>query len=253
MRERKPGTQKNAIIESCRSLLPLPIRKSALQAGQIVFLAFLLHIAETLTKDGFSLITQFIPSNSEIDPSLYLKAKDAYLRNDLSGTIQLLEPMDQYLEQNPAAAFLLGKAYYFCSQYFKAERTWTGLLRKVPHHAEAQRWLARLYLSQGKGGEAEELCIQLLARDSENPESLLLLGKARLLTGDTRSALEYLEKGKASLRKLAEIPLELADLYRRFGIKNRSREELELALYLLGKESPLYRAVEGSWKNPEEP
>ena len=216
-------------------------------------LAFLLSFGTSILQGGTGLLIQRMQASSQLPPQVYSKAKDAYLRNDLTETIRLLLPYKDRPGNPPAAAILLGKAYFFRAHYVAAERLWQGVLRNKPAHPEAQKWLARLYLSQGKEEEAERLCFQVLSLDPENPEALLLLGKARLSKGDTKGALEYLEKGKANMRKLAEIPLELADLYRQFGIKNRSREELVLALHLLGKESSLYGTVEQSLTKLEEP
>ena len=218
-----------------------------------LLLAWVGSFGTLLLQLGISFLTTVLPYDSVIHPQMYARAKDAYIRNDLAETIRLLEPARKAPKQNPSAAFLLGKAYFFRSNYSEAEGIWKSLLEKVPDHPETLKWLARLYLSQGKGEAAEQLCYRILARDSENPEGLFLLGKARLSKGDTRRALEYLEKAKASLRRLAEVPLELADLYRQFGLHTRSREELELTLHLLGKESSLYRTVEGSLKKLEGP
>ncbi|GAB4368527.1 MAG: hypothetical protein Kow009_05310 [Spirochaetales bacterium] len=215
--------------------------------------AFLGSFGTLSIQWGISPLIERIPAHPAIPHPVYVKAKEAYIRNDLLETIQLLAPAGKVPELDPAAAILLGKANFFLARYSEAERIWKGLLDKVPHHPEALKWLARLYLYQGRREEAEQLCSHLVAWDSESPEGLFLLGKARLAKGDTRTALEYLEKGEVSLRKLAEIPLELADLYRQFGIKNRSREKLELALHLLGKDSSLYRTVEESLKALEEP
>jgi len=218
-----------------------------------LFLAFILSFGTQILHEGAGFLIHRIQASSHIPPQVYSKAKDAYLRNDLTETIRLLLPAGHRPEASPAAAILLGKAYFFHANYSEAERIFQGVLRQIPVHPEAQKWLARIALSQGKGEEAERLCYQVLSLDPENPEALFLLGKARLSKGDTKGALEYLEKGKANLRKLAEIPLELSDLYRQFGLEKRSREALELALHLLAKESFLYRTVKQSLEKLEEP
>ncbi len=245
--------QRNLSLDFTHSIPLFWVREGRFQVRIGFFLAFFLGLGTAPLQWGIYLLVQKVVPRAELPPSIYLKAKDAYLRNDLSETIRLLEPAAKEPGRNPTAAFLLGKAYFFRSTFPDAERIWKNLLGQVPHHSEAQKWLARLYLNQGKVEEAEQICVQLLALDSENPEGLFLLGKARLSKGDTRAGLEYLEKGKASLRKLAEIPLELADLYRQFGIKKRCKEELELALHLVGKANSLYHTVEGSLKVLEEP
>lgn len=216
-------------------------------------LAWIGSFGTLILQGGMSLLTKGYPYTPGIPPQIYARAKDAYILNDLVETIRLLEPARKAPTQNPAATFLLGKAYFFRSNYSEAEKIWGTLLEKVPDHPEALKWLARLYLSRGKGEAAEQLCYRILAQDSENPEGLFLMGKARLSKGDTRTSLEYLEKARASLRRLAEIPLELADLYRQFGLNTRSREEFELTLHLLEKQSSLYRTVEESLKKLEGP
>jgi len=253
MNDRKQVQQTSPITELIKSIPLFSLKEGCFHVRIGFCLAFLIGFGTATLQRGISNLIQELVPLSELPSSVYLKAKDAYIRNDLSETIQLLEPAAKEPGRNPAAAFLLGKAYFFRSNFPEAERIWKGLLGQVPHHSEAQKWLVRLYLNQGKVEEAAQICVRLLALDSENPEGLFLLGKARLSKGDTRAALECLEKGKASLRKLAEIPLELADLYRQFGIKKRCKEELELALHLLGKESALSHTVEESLKILGEP
>ncbi|MFQ3620782.1 MAG: tetratricopeptide repeat protein [Spirochaetales bacterium] len=188
----------------------------------------------------------------EDQPSLhpsYLEAKTSYIRQDLDATIRILGPKLTQVVHFPPAALLLGKAYFFLSRAQEAEEAWTGSLKNYPDHLETQKWLIRLYLEQGREKEAEELCKKALFLDSENPELLLLYGKIRLLQKDILGALEAFEKAKATWIKLVEVPLELAAVYRRFGLAQRCQTELELALSILGPNHSLYPSIRFNLEN----
>jgi tetratricopeptide (TPR) repeat protein len=172
----------------------------------------------------------------------YARAKEHYLRGRTSDALRILKT-SQGLRRFAPAAFLRGKILFLTGEVSDAERTWTGLLEDRPCHGEARKWLARLFLNDGRSGEAERLAAEALADDPEDPELLILTGKARLLQGDTAGAVEYFSKAKTCFERLAEAPLELADIYRSFGLRARAEAELDLALLMLGPESSLYRSV----------
>jgi tetratricopeptide (TPR) repeat protein len=178
----------------------------------------------------------------------YVQAREAYCRGDVSRVIQILETEEKLRETFSPASVLMGKALFFQGRIEEAEDVWKGTLDRRPWNQEARKWLARLYLQEDQGKEAEQVCIPALSEDPEDPELLILVGKARLIQGDVARALEYFGKGESCFQRLAEGPLELAELYRGFGMRERSMEKLELALALLGKESSIRRSVEETLK-----
>jgi tetratricopeptide (TPR) repeat protein len=177
---------------------------------------------------------------------VYLRAKDLYLAGYWDEALTLLREQGGRDEGFSAPQFLAGKILFLKKDHAGAEAAWRNLLVKNPHHGETRKWLARLRLLQGRAREAEDVVAPALSDDPEDVELLILVGKSRLLGGDTAGAVEYFTKAKACFERLAEAPLELADLYLRFGLRRRSIEELELAAAMLGKDSTLLRSVSGS-------
>ena len=178
----------------------------------------------------------------------YVEARESYCKGDVSGVVQILETEQKLRESFAPASVLMGKALFFQGRIEEAEDVWKSTLDRCPWNQEARKWLARLYLQEDQGKKAEQACIHALVEDPEDPELLILVGKARLIQGDVAGALEYFGKGESCFQRLAEGPLELADLYWGFGMRERSMEKLELALALLGKESSIRRSVEETLK-----
>lgn len=176
----------------------------------------------------------------------YLRAKDLYIAGQWDDALTLLKEKKFWAGSFSAPKFLEGKILFLKKDLSGAEKIWKEVLKKNPRHDETRKWLCRLLLLQGKDREAERVIAPALTDDPEDPELLILVGKARSLRGDTAGALEYFRKAKACFERLAEAPLELADLYRSFGLRRRSIEELELAAAMLGRESGLFAAVSGA-------
>lgn len=174
----------------------------------------------------------------------YAKAKSLYLERRGDEALPLLQELD--FEALPAAGLLLGKVLFFKGAEAEAERVLGKIVEKRPDYEEARKWLARLLMLRGRPKEAEKCLAEGLALDSEDSELLALMGKARLGNKDIAGAMQYFLKAESSLERLAEAPLELADLYRGLGMREKSLVRLELALALLGRESALRRTVDAA-------
>ena len=140
-------------------------------------------------------------------------------------------------------SYLIGKIYFFSEDYAQARSYWETTLRGNPHHLDARKWLARLHLLEERPEAAEALIVTALADSAEDPELLTLLGKARRARGDLAGAIESYTKARVLAERLAEASLELAELYREFGMPERAAAELERAAALLPEGSSLSRAV----------
>lgn len=183
------------------------------------------------------------PEPPREESRVYLRAKDLYLAGFWDEALTLLRDPSGGAAGGSAPLFLEGKILFLKKDHAGAENAWKKLLARNPCHGETRKWLARLCLMRGGAREAEGTVAAALADDPEDAELLILMGKARLLNGDTAGALEYFTKAETCFERLAEAPLELADLYRSFGLRRRSIEELELAAAMLGRDSPLLRSV----------
>jgi len=193
--------------------------------------------------------TCFLPGCSPAKPDraameAYAKAKSLYLERRWDEALTLLRERD--FEALPAAALLLGKILFFQGAEAEAETVLGKIIGMRPDYEEARKWLARFLILRGRPKEAEKVIAEALALDSEDAELLALMGKARLGSKDIAGAIEYFHKAESSFERLAEAPLELADLYRGLGMREKSLGRLELAAALLGNESGLHRTVEAA-------
>lgn len=185
----------------------------------------------------------------------YLQGKTLYLAGDWDAALALLRKIRPVpggsgkagesagSPVSVPALFLKGKIHFMKDEFPEAETVWKILLARNPHHGETRKWLSRLLLARGRREEAENVALSALADDPEDPELLILVGKARLSGGDTAGAIEYFSKAESCFIRLAEAPLELAGIYRSYGLRDRSIRQLELAAALLGKESRLHHSV----------
>lgn len=170
----------------------------------------------------------------------YSQAKTQYLQGNLSQALlgfQAVYKADPRFWNN---SFMLGKVHFFKESYPEAEDLWVKLLQGNPNHLDTVKWLARLYLIRNDPDRAEPLLQQALANSSEDPELLLLMGKTQKAKRNYSYAIELYAKTAFFRQKLAEAHIDLAELYRSFGLGDKAAAELSQALALLGKESGLY-------------
>ena len=174
----------------------------------------------------------------------YAEAKTLYIKGNLDEALPQFLAIKDKAPEFSSNSFMLGKLYFFKKNYDEAEKTWVETLNRNPNHIDTSKWLSRLYLIQDKAGEAENLVTEALRNSSEDPELLILMGKIKRAQKDFSSAIEFYIKAQAFEEKLAEAYIDLAEIYRVFGLGSRAERELEKALLLLGKESSLYRSID---------
>jgi len=171
--------------------------------------------------------------------SAYLEAKKIYLEGDLERALPLFQQLHRASPSFSNASFMLGKVYFFQGKPGEAEAVWKQTLARNPNHTDSRKWLCRLYLLNQQAQKAGELVSRALADDSEDPELLILLGKSQKALGNYSQAIEYYKKAQLCEEKLAEARLDLAEIYRGFGLSGQAALELERALRLLEEQSPL--------------
>lgn len=145
--------------------------------------------------------------------------------------------------KDPLLSLLTGKIYFFQGDYEKAESifrsTLTGKHVKKKDFPAGRKWLARTLIFRGLGAEAESTIQISLQKDPEDPELLVLLGKARRLEGDMEGAIQAYTMAVQFSEYLAEAYIDLADIYRTYGLDDQMRSALLRAIALLGDEHPL--------------
>ena len=181
----------------------------------------------------------------------YVQARGLYGEERLEEALLLLEELRHSDPGFSASSYLLGKIHFFRAEYPAAREAWESTLAYNPHHLDTRKWLARLDLQEARAGEAEELMLTALSDSSEDPELLVLLGKARRARGDLAGAIECYRKAQVLSERLAEASLELAELYGQFGLPEQAAEELRRAQDLLPADAALSQAVQAAARHME--
>ena len=173
----------------------------------------------------------------------YITARDLYCEQRLDEALRLLLENHRAAPRFSANSFLIGKICYFQNDHEQAERYWQQTLEFAPHHLDTGKWLARLYLQQGRIDEAQALVTDALSISSEDPELLILMAKVRRRQEDLPGAIELYLKSQSFSERLCEASIDLAEIYCAFGLRDRAREELQKALALLGGDSSLSASI----------
>lgn len=175
------------------------------------------------------------------------KAEGLLLEGREADALSLLEKQEGPLKKNPLLTLLAGKIYFFRGNYEKAgslfRSTIDSSLKKKNDFQAGSKWLARALIFQGSGAEAESILLASLRQDPEDPELLILLGKARRLEGDLKGAIEAYIQATLFSEYLAESYIDLADMYRTYGLKEKMRTALIRAEALLSSEHPLAKPL----------
>jgi tetratricopeptide (TPR) repeat protein len=173
----------------------------------------------------------------------YITARNLYCEQRLDEALKLFLENHRSAPRFSANSFLIGKIYYFRNNHEQAERYWQHTLQFAPHHLDTCKWLARLYLQQGRIEEAQALIAAALSISSEDPELLILMAKVKRRRQDLSGAIELYLKSQSFSERLSEASIDLAEIYCAFGLKDRAEKELQRALVLLGPDSSLSAAI----------
>jgi len=195
---------------------------------------------------------QSVPPYTEQSLKRYSTARKYYAEQRLDDALTLLLENHRAAPEFCANSFLIGKIYYFSSDFAQAERYWRHTLTVNPHHVDTCKWLARLYLQQGRIDEAQGVLTEGLAVSSEDPELLILMAKVKRRHQDLAGAIELYLKSQAFGERLSEASIDLAEIYYSFGLTDRAEEELQKALVLLGENSSLSPSLSAALKQLEQ-
>ena len=173
----------------------------------------------------------------------YAEAKASYAAGDLGAAEKALLPLARGRSFSQAK-FLLGKTRFFLGEYDKAASSFQELASELPKHHEADIWIARSCLQQGKVGEADKIAQKLLANDSSDSRLYYLEAMVLSAKGDLEGALGFLERSSESGEELAKSLFESARIYYQFGQDDRAIEKLARAKAMLPPDSPTNEAID---------
>lgn len=182
----------------------------------------------------------------------YTRAKNYYIDGDIEKARELFLLLKDRAPGFIQALFMLGKCYFFGKEYAKAEEEWKSILQYNPQHLDSRKWLSRLLLMEGRGEEAEIILNESLHYTTEDPQIFLLLGKVKKAKREYSEAIEYYNKASLLISNLVEVYIDLAEIYREFGLREKTDYELSRALSLLDRDSPLYAPLLSLLRNSGE-
>jgi tetratricopeptide (TPR) repeat protein len=173
----------------------------------------------------------------------YGEGKVAYAAGRLAEAERSLEPSAKDASL-PQARFLLGKTRFFLGRYDEAASVFKNLVSRFPKYREAEIWLARTFLQQGKIEEADKLAQELIAYDSSDPRLFYLEAMVRVSEGDFKAALGLFDRSSESGEELAKSCFESARLYFQFGQDDKAVERLKRAQAILPPNAAMRSAVD---------
>jgi len=181
------------------------------------------------------------PSTETLDH--YLAARELYAERRFDQALALLERNQTGARRFPSNGLLIGKIHFFREDYARAQQAWERTLEDNPHHLDTRKWLVRLHLLRQQPELARRVLAPGFGDSAEDPELLLLLGKALRQQGELAASIEALSKSQLFAERSAEASLELAEIYHAIGLSDRVREQLERAGSLLAHDEELYASI----------
>ncbi len=172
----------------------------------------------------------------------YGEAKASYAAGRLADAERALRPLAKN-QALPQARFLLGKSLFFLGRHEEAATVFKDIGERFPKYHEADIWLARAYLQQGRVDESDKVARELLANDSGDFRIHYLAAMVRVAQGDFVEALAFLERASESGEELAKSDFESARIYYRFGQDDKAIERLARAEAALPPTGPTREAV----------
>jgi len=141
------------------------------------------------------------------------------------------------------------------NQYKQAAEFLAGLLEKNPDSADVKRLLAEVLWRLKKSGGADKLCVELLAKDPADLETLLLRGNIAVSRGHTNKAAGYFDEAVAAAPRKARAwvecirfamkhePWRVKDVFYRAMEQDEEMFRDNYVFYLVGARGPAYETI----------
>ena len=204
-------------------------------ADALYLLGFVLH---RLNRPAESL-TAYTQAAALVQPTgddLKIVGLDYVLLDDYPDAIKWLEKAVEFDPKNADAWYYLGRAYYTKGRLAEARTSFNKVLNLEPHDVRAENNLGLILETEGKPTEAIEAYRRSIKwqgqslRPSEQP--YVNLGNLLMEQGQTKEALEPLQKAVEVAPNNGYCRLKLGVYYRKIGQLERAQQELEKATEL---------------------
>lgn len=167
---------------------------------------------------------------SEESIKMYQEANKFYLERKLDLSIEVLKKLIKKNRSFVNAHFMLGKAYFFKGEQKEARKTWENILRLNPNHIDTLIWLGILYTYDKESmPEAIDYFNRVLRLDSLNLLANYNLAKIFFNQKEYKKSLYYFNNAIENEYHLAEVHIDLANIYIELDLGSRAITELKKA------------------------
>lgn len=173
----------------------------------------------------------------------YAKAKSSYLQGDYEKAIAIVEGGRFNLRSSHQAFLLKAKCEFFLLHPERAEPILRKLLKRYPRYAEAELYLARALLAEGRFDAAQGEIEGALQWNPDDPRLLALMGSLHEAKREYQKAFEYYARSGDFADELAKSEVSLAELYWRFGQEKQALGRARLAKAMLSPKSILAKPL----------
>lgn len=122
------------------------------------------------------------------------EAGELLREGDPDAAIQTAERIISVNAKNEYAHFFLGCAHFEKGEFAQALKAFVRALEITPTYVGAMVHLGQTLRMLGRYDEAIRMGQEVLKRRADDPDALHLIGLVHFTRGDTRSAVEYLER-----------------------------------------------------------
>ena len=157
----------------------------------------------------------------------YINLAGVYARQtEYSTAIQVLTRGVVALPGSAELKFRLGWNYFVQGRYAAALEHFQQVVRLDPQRHQAYDFMARIYMAQEKGEEAQQLLLQALSTHPDASALLARLGILLLDAGNPVQASEYFQRAIRSDPDRAEAYYSLGQAYLHIGLSDRGHAVL---------------------------
>lgn len=185
----------------------------------------------------------------------YIKSQNLYSA-DFSRKVNSLEQYVLYKSKKNYSEkmYHLGYYYYFENESAKAVRTLQGAIsNKKKYNKDIYALLARVYFDSQDYEKSQDSAQKAYKLDSNNSQTLLVLGDLSYRTGDYKAAMKYYRDAQANDKYSSICPVKIAQTYEQLGKEKKALEIYEKVLKTYNDSFVAYYKIALSDKSKEIP
>lgn len=204
-------------------------------ADAFYLLGFGLH-RQNRPAESLAAYTRAAALTPPTSDDLKIVGLDYVLLDDYPDAIKWLEKAVEFDATNKDAWYYLGRAYYTKAVFPEARKAFQKVLELDPHDARAENNLGLILETEGQSSAALDAYRNAIAWQEQSghlsEQPYVNLGSLLLEQGQTKEALDPLQKAAKLAPRNAYCHLKLGTYYRKVGMLEDAKSELENATQL---------------------